>query len=135
MNQGLIKIHKACISKNLPFATYRLPLQEHSTTYIQTSSGHAQWKSIRDITSERGFIMAPFDTRNGHQYILIKPDLIVDGGEIDPQQIEAISNLPAELPPVWNGESPVVTGRETYMKQVNAIKSSISGMSRFLNGE
>jgi isochorismate synthase len=126
MNQGLIHIHKVCISKNLPFATYRLPLQEHSTTYIQTTSGHAEWKSIQDISSEKGFIMAPFDTRNGHKYVLIKPDLIVDGREIGEKQKEAISNLKPRPQAVWNEESPVMTGRETYMEQVKAIKSSIS---------
>ncbi len=126
MNQGLIKIHKACISKNLPFVTFRMPLQEHTITYIQTTPGHVEWKSIRDISSERGFIMAPFDTRNGHKYILIKPDLSVNDGEITNEQLETISNLKERPHPVWNGESPVVTGRETYMEQVDAIKSSIS---------
>ncbi len=70
--------------------------------------------------------MAPFDTRNGHKYILIKPDLFVDGGDITPEQLETISNLKQQALPVWNGEYPVVTGRETYMEQVKAIKLSIS---------
>lgn len=126
MNQGLIKIQKACISKNIPFATYRLPLQEHSTTYIQTTPGQVEWKSIRDISCKKGFIMAPFDTRNGHKYILIRPDLSVDDSDITPDQLKTISNLEQHAMPVWNGENPVVTGRETYMEQVKAIKLSIS---------
>lgn len=126
MNQGLIKIHKACISKNVPFVTYRLPLKEHSITYIQTTPGHVEWKSIQDISCNKGFIMAPFDTRNGHKYILIRPDLCVDGSDISPDQLDAISNLEQQAMPVWNGEYPVVTGRETYMEQVKDIKLSIS---------
>jgi isochorismate synthase len=126
MNQGLIKIHHSCISKNLPFVTYRLPQQEHSTTYIQTTPGHVQWKSIRDISNETGFIMAPFDTRNGHTYILIKPDIVVQGDHIPEEQLERISKLSPRPDPSWNGVYPVVTERETYLDQVNAIKSSIA---------
>lgn len=126
MNQGLIKIQEACISKNLPFVTYRQPQQEHSLTYIQTNPGHVQWKSIRDISNETGFMMAPFDTRNGHKYILIKPDVLVHGDRISQEQIQFISDLDQRPDPAWNGEFPVVTGRETYMEQVNAIKSSIA---------
>ena len=40
MNKGLIAIHNACIAKNLPFVTFRLPQQEHTTTYIQTTPGN-----------------------------------------------------------------------------------------------
>ncbi|MCK4880420.1 MAG: hypothetical protein KAS82_07165, partial [Bacteroidales bacterium] len=61
MNKGLIAIHNASIAKNLPFVTFRLPQQEHSTTYIQTTPGNVEWKTIRDISGETGFIMAPFD--------------------------------------------------------------------------
>ena len=126
MNQGLIKIHQTCISKNLPFVTYRLPQHEVSTTYIQTSRGHVQWKSIRDISSETGFIMAPFDTRNGHRYILIKPDVVIHADRITEKEIKTVQDLKQRPDPAWNGEWPVVTERASYLEQVDAIKSSIS---------
>ena len=126
MNEGLIKIHNACISKNLPFVTFRKPQQEHPTTYIQTTPGHVQWKSIRDVSAHTGFIMAPFDSRNGHRYILIKPDLVLNEKSITKEQLVVVDGLKSRPQPAWNGEFPMVTGRETYMDQVNAIKSSIS---------
>ncbi|MCK5134483.1 MAG: chorismate-binding protein [Bacteroidales bacterium] len=126
MNEGLIKIHNTCISKNLPFVTFRQPKHVHSTTYIQTTSGNVQWKSILDISSHTGFIMAPFDIRNGHQYILIKPDLVIDGNDISEEQIGHVEALKKRSQPVWPDGYPVVTGRDTYMKQVDTIKSSIS---------
>ncbi len=70
MNEGLHHIQNLCISKNLPFVTFRMPLQDHSTTYIQTTPEKVQWSSILDIAHDTGFIMAPFDTRNGHKYVL-----------------------------------------------------------------
>ena len=126
MNEGLLKIHKASISKNLPFVTFRLPQQDHSTTYIQTTPGHVQWRSILDISDQTGFIMAPFDTRNGHKYIVVKPDLVINGREITQEQIGQIETIKARRQPAWSGEIPVVTGRETYLSQVKAIKTSIS---------
>jgi len=126
MNEGLIKIHNACISKNLPFVTFRKPQQEHSTTYIQTTPEYIRSKSIQDISDKTGFIMAPFDSRNGHRYILIKPDLVLAGNGISKEEINVVDGLEPRAQPEWNGDLPVVTERATYMDQVNAIKSSIS---------
>ncbi len=126
MNEGLLKIHQTCISSNLPFATFRQPQQEFSTTYIQTTPGNVEWSSIKDISSQTGFIMAPFDTRNGHRYILIKPDLLLHSQEISREILQKVEHLDARPQPSWKVEFPVVTGRETYLDQVKAIKSSIS---------
>ncbi len=126
MKEGLQKIHQAAIERNLPFVTFRIPQQEHPTTFIQTEPGDVQWRSILDIPSETGFIMAPFDTRNGHRYILIRPDLVIQGGDISREQMKQVEAIPARSAPLWNGQMPVVTGRDTYMKQVDAIRSSIS---------
>lgn len=93
MKEGLLHIHHLCITRNLPFVTFRLPQQEQSTTYIQTGPGKAQWGSILDISGETGFIMAPFDTRNGHTYMLIRPDLEFRTDEIDNELIHEVEKL------------------------------------------
>ena len=126
MNKGLLAIHNASITKNLPFVTFRLPQQEHSTTYIQTTPGNVKWLSIRDISGETGFIMAPFDTRNGHRYILIKPDMVIDEEEISRETISKVEEIESRPQSHWNGADPVITEREAYMEQVDAIKSSIA---------
>lgn len=126
MNEGLIHIHILCISKNLPFVTFRFPQQDHSTTYIQTTPGNAHWSSIHDISIETGFVMAPFDTRNGHPYMLVKPDLVIEGNRIGKETVRQVEELKDRAGPSWPDQIPVVTGRELYMEQVNSIKSSIS---------
>jgi isochorismate synthase len=126
MKKGLTKIHAACISKNLCFVTFRLPQQELTTTYIQTTPGNGQWNSLLDISGETGFIMAPFDTRNGHRYILVKPDLMIETPDITRDTLKMVESLESRPQVQWNGAFPVVTGRKTYMKQVEAIKSSIA---------
>ena len=122
-----IKIHEICISKNLPFATFRLPGHEHPTTYIQTSREQLTWDRVGEISGQKGFIMAPFDTGNGKRYILIRPDLVTDHGSLTPATVRTLSDLDPHDPPVWEEEHfPVVTGRETYMNQVESIKASIA---------
>jgi len=126
MNKGLTKIHGACISKNLPFVSFRLPQQEISTTYIQTTPGNVQWNSLLDISGETGFIMAPFDTRNGHRYIMVKPDMVIDTQDITSDTVRRVEELESRSQAKWNGLYPVVTERETYMEQVEVIKASIA---------
>ncbi|MFH0758545.1 MAG: chorismate-binding protein [Bacteroidota bacterium] len=126
MNEGLLHIHQLTISKNLPFVTFRLPQQEVSTTYIQTAPGNVQCNSILDIACETGFIMAPFDIRNGHPYLIVRPDLVIDSGRISKELIGRVDSLEERDPPDWSAQYPVVTGRKNYMDQVNYIKSTIA---------
>lgn len=126
MNEGLHHIHKLCLSKNLSFVTFRLPQQDHSTTYIQRSPGIVQGNSIHELSEETGFIMAPFDTRNGHPYLLIRPDLELDSRQITRSLVRQVDELEPGPGVDWNETTPIVTGKETYMEQVEAIRSSIS---------
>ncbi|HER08624.1 MAG TPA: hypothetical protein ENO20_06900 [Bacteroides sp.] len=126
MNELLTGIHEICISRNFPFATFCLPGQDHPTTYVQTSTDHLQWQSIREISSRKGFIMSPFDPANGDRCMLIKPDLVLDGDSITSAHIRHLSEIEAHEPPVWKEDLPVVTGRDIYMNQVESIKTSIS---------
>ncbi len=127
MNEGLLQIHQLSISKNLPFVTFRLPQQDVSTTFIQTAPGNVQCTSLLDIANETGFIMAPFDIRNGHPYLIIRPDLVIDSGRISNELISRVVTLGERDPPDWSAQYPVVTGRKNYMDQVNHIKSTIAG--------
>ena len=126
MNEALTDIQELCIAKNLPFVTFRLPKQESCTTFIQTSHGNGHWKSIQEIPGETGFIMAPFDTRNGHPYMIVRPDLVLDGTSAGKKEVDAVKALEGRRAPDWTGRDPVVTGRDYYMEQVDAIKSTIA---------
>jgi len=126
MNKTSIEIHNLCIEKNLPFATFRLPRQTTYTTYIQTSPHTIQWSSIHDISEKRGFIMAPFDTRNGKKYIMVKPDIVIEGENPTEDDLVLLHSLPVNPAPIWDIEDPVIIEREQYMEQVDTIKESIS---------
>ncbi|HDS08017.1 MAG TPA: hypothetical protein ENO05_10370 [Bacteroides sp.] len=126
MSELLTRIHDICISGNIPFVTFRLPGQEQSTTYIQTSADHVQWNTVREITSMDGFLMAPFDTGNGDRCVLVRPDLVIEGDSIEPSIANRLSGMEGCGSSLREENPPVVTGREAYMDQVGSIKASIS---------
>jgi isochorismate synthase len=126
MNEALTDIQNLCIAKNLPFVTFRLPQQESCTTFIQTSKDDSRWDSIKEIPGENGFIMAPFDTGNGHPYMVVRPDLVLEGRTAGKVEMDAVRALEGRRAPDWSGNYPVVIGRDPYMEQVNAIKSTIA---------
>jgi isochorismate synthase len=126
MTESLITIHNLCIEKNLPFATFRMPQQSASRTYIQVSTEGMHWRSIHDISEKEGFVMAPFDTRNGKQYIMVRPDITIEGNRVSREVIEQINALPSNAPPGWNVEKPIITGKKAYIDQVKTIRKNIS---------
>jgi len=126
MNETIIALHKLCIQKNLPFSTFRMPRNDSLTTYIQTSPQTLQWNSIHDLSVKKGFIMAPFDTSNGKKYILIKPDIVIEGDSVSRETIDKIEALPGNQLPDWKIEKPVVTDKAEYLDQVKSIQKNIS---------
>ena len=126
MKGDLSEIHQLCIQKNLTFATFRLPHQSEHISYIQTTPRSFQWKSIHDLKVKQGFIMAPFDTRNGKTYIHLKPDIIIHGTRPGQDIIENIRSVLPNPLPEWEMQDPVITGRDEYIEQVRTIKNNIS---------
>ena len=126
MMEGLREIHQICIEKNLQFVSYRLPGNQDCTTLIQEDSTLEHFFSVKDMPHEKGFIMAPFDIRNGHRYMMIRPDLQLNGTDPGPEFLKKLERIPANPVPVWKESMPLITGREKYISQVRAIKSSIA---------
>ncbi len=124
--KSLLQLHKLCLEKNLVFVTFKLPLQDAFTTYIQTSNQVTEWQSLKNIPDKEGFLMAPFDPVNGKKYIHLKPDLVFDD-RTDPEKfLKAISFLPSGQPTDWSNDMPEAVDRDKYIDQINAIKKSIS---------
>jgi len=126
MNESTIELHKRCIEKNLPFVTFRLPRQEVHTTYIQTSPHKIEWSGLNEISAKKGFIMAPFDTRNGWKYLMVKPDIIVSGESGLESALQEVKSHKGNGNPSWNDQDPYVINREKYLDQVRSVKNNIS---------
>jgi isochorismate synthase len=126
MSETFKNIYDLCLEKNLTFAIFRLPGETNSTTYIQTDPRSIEYSSIHEITEKKGFIMAPFDTRNGKKYIMVRPDITIDEDNHTEEVLSQIRSLPANNPPAWDIEEPVVTGRKAFLSQVKSIQNRIS---------
>jgi len=125
MSDNRQEIYRQLLDKNITFVTFRLPKEASVTTYVQTTPGTVQWKSIHDISEKKGFVMAPFDTRNGKKYIMIKPDIIFNGTP-GKAVVDRIRSLPPNPQPDWEIASPVVTSKHDFVQQVKTIKKQIS---------
>jgi isochorismate synthase len=126
MSETHIALYNLCFEKNLTFAVFRLPGELTATTYIQTEPKSIEFSSIHEITEKKGFIMAPFDTRNGKKYIMVRPDIVLENGSSGEEALRHIRSLPANNAPSWNGHPPVVTARKEYLNQVENIQAQIS---------
>jgi len=51
---------------------------------------------------------------------------VLEGRDLNRNEVQQVEELPSRPQPAWNGAYPVITGKETYIDQVNAIRSSIS---------
>lgn len=120
------EIHNLCIAKNITFATFRMPMKKVTKTYIQKSPESIEFKELNEIEDRDGFIMAPFDTRNGKRYILVEPDLVSVPGSNDGEILEKVKRLPANPEPNWDGDEPMVIKKEDYLEQVENIRENIS---------
>jgi len=126
MSDTFKNIYNLCLDKNLTFAIFRLPGETNSTTYIQTEPRSIEYSSIHEINEKKGFIMAPFDTRNGKKYIMVRPDITIEGDNDAEETLNRIKALPGNTPPAWDQHDPVVTGRKAYLNQVKSIQDQIS---------
>ena len=46
--------------------------------------------------------MAPFDTRNGKKYIMVRPDITIEGDNDAEETLNRIKALPGNTPPAWD---------------------------------
>ncbi len=126
MNKGLLNIHEICIRRQLSFVSFRLPGEACCRTYVQQGPGCREADQLDALTGARGFLFAPFDTRNGHRFLQIRPDLDFHSSEIGPSLLRKIEQLPSSDGRQWSLEKPVVTEREAYLEQVESIRNSIA---------
>ncbi|MBN2699804.1 MAG: chorismate-binding protein [Bacteroidales bacterium] len=126
MSDDLTGVHALCIQKNLSFATFRLPRQSAPVTYIQTAPSSGEGGSVSDLPVEKGFLMAPFEHRNGKKYLLVRPDIIIEGKKADRSLMDRMAAMKENPLPAREPEEPLVIGKEEFIKQVRSIRKQIS---------
>jgi isochorismate synthase len=120
---SLKDLQTVCLKQYIPFASYRLPLQQDITTLVQHQSFPAEIDSLEDIEKRTGFIIAPFFGTEQHHSFLLKPDAIFQADNIAPAFIKDLSEnsvfLSTEKP---SDKEIITTAPEDFIQQVNDAK-------------
>ncbi|HEY5589426.1 MAG TPA: isochorismate synthase [Paludibacter sp.] len=127
--KSLSDLQTVCLKQNIPFASYRLPLQSDITTLVQHHSMPEKLESLQNIDQKSGFIMAPFVETEKQGAFLLKPDNIFYSNKISAEFIETLQQnsrfLSAEKP---SGSEISTTPPADFISQVNmAVKAIEEG--------
>lgn len=89
----LISLQTVCLKQNIPFVSYRLPLQTEITSLVQYSSCPRKVKSYNELEYKSGFVISPFVLSNQCATYLLQPDKIFIDNDIDDVEIECLSQI------------------------------------------
>ena len=64
--QSLSKLQKVCLTQNIPFVSYRLPLNREIFTLVQHHSMPEKLESLDGLQERTGFVVAPFTDSGEH---------------------------------------------------------------------
>ena len=126
--QQLSELQRVCLKQNIPFASYRLPLDEEVVTLVQHHSLPERLNSLENINQNVGFIVAPFDNFSSeHGTYFLKPDCIFFSDQIEPIYIQKLSenNRFLSIEKLKEKEIQTTTSSE-YINNVNAAKTAMT---------
>jgi isochorismate synthase len=90
--QQLSKLQQVCLKQNIPFASYRLPLETNIVTLVQHHSLPEKLDSVQDIDQKVGFVVSPFSETTEHGTYLLKPDCVFFSNEIEDIYLEKLTD-------------------------------------------
>lgn len=125
--QSLSNLQTVCLKQNIPFASYRLPLDREIITLVQHHSLPEKLSSIQDIGEKVGFVVAPFDETTEHGTYFLKPDCIFFSDEIEAVYIQKLSENNRFLSVEKLSEKDIQTSTSTeYINNVEAAKIAMA---------
>ena len=89
--QSLSRLQTVCLKQNIPFVSYRLPLQTEIITLVQHHSIPEKLDSLQNIDKRTGFVVAPFFETKGHRAYFLEPDCVYFSNEIEDIYIKKLS--------------------------------------------
>jgi isochorismate synthase len=125
--QQLCKLQQVCLKQNIPFVSYRLPLDTEIITIVQYHSLPEKLDSLQNIDEKKGFVMAPFDETEKHGTYFLKPDFVFLSNEIEDSDIQKLSEnnhfLSMEK---FSNKNIKTTPSSEYINNVNAAKMAMT---------
>lgn len=79
---ALYKLQTVCLQQNIPFASYRLPLNREIITVVQHHSMPERLESLNDLHEKTGFVVSPFTESPAHGTFFLQPDCVFFSNDI-----------------------------------------------------
>jgi isochorismate synthase len=122
----LSDLQTVCLKQNIPFASYRLPLETEITTIVQSQSAPEKLSSLDTLNQKSGFIVAPFLNSENNETYFLQPDNLFYGNNITTEFIKNLSSITQfvsiKKPSVKNN---ITTLPADFIDQVNNAKIAI----------
>ena len=124
--QQLSKLQQVCLKQNIPFASYRLPLETEVVTLVQHHSLPQKLDSLQYIDKKNGFVVSPFSETDNHGTYLIQPDCVFFSNNIEEIYLQKLANNNQFLSiKKTSDKSLKTTTSEDFISQVNAATKAM----------
>ncbi len=88
----LRNLQKVLFKQNIPFVSYRLPLETDIITLVQHHSLPEKLVSLNELDNKVGFVIAPFTSSEEHSSYFLKPDCVFFSDGIDDIYIQKLAD-------------------------------------------
>lgn len=121
----LIKLHKVLLIQNIPFASYRLPLNREIITVVQHHSMPERLESLNDLHEKIGFVVAPFTESPAHGTYFLQPECVFFSNDIADIYIEKLAANNRFVEIGKNKNAIKTTTSEEFIDNVNKAISAM----------
>ena len=124
--QQLSKLQQVCLKQNIPFVSYRLPLENETITLVQHHSSPEKLDSLQDIDQKVGFVVSPFSETANHGTYLLEPDCVFFSNDIEGIYIEKLADNNRFLSNEKTSDRSIkTTTSEDFISQVNTATKAM----------
>lgn len=120
MQNKLNQLINACLEKNIPFVSFRIPNESNIYTWIQLSGRFNFVEHFSEVASQSGFVYAPFHRKTNLPLAFFEPELIIKNENFEYSLLQKISNQ-EPLYPEYILESPIEINKEDYLEQAKSF--------------
>lgn len=113
-----------CLRNNLTFAAYRLPNQTSQSILVQEKRNAEELENLSEITSLKGFLVAPFLQSENNRMFVIKPDFYFSE-EVPDELFNQISSIKHPAPEIKSVARPYQVSKKEYLEQIETIMNVI----------
>lgn len=116
---ALCKLQTVCLRQNIPFASYRLPLNREIITVVQHHSMPERLKSLNDLHEKTGFVVSPFTESPAHETFFLQPDCVFFSNNIAEIYIDKLAANDRFIEIEKNKNTTKTTTSEEFIGNVN----------------